>query len=476
MIISYDDVKARSVFSIFEKHPHKEGQLFWQKNVILYVLGMLILACLVLPSSAKTSSAKTSSEKTSTAKPQKVDAILAIINDDIILMSEFNQRYDSVLQQIQGTSQRMPPTSILRKQVLERLIIESIQLQMAKQVGIKLSDQELSNTLERIAKLNGLSTEAFKAKIESSGTSFKQAREQIRRERIISEVQRFTLSRKIEVTETDIDLFLESEQGKAQSDEDFQLAHILIQISENAGNKEIAEKSALAAGITQRLRDGEEFAALAISQSDGQNALKGGDLGWRSKRALPSIFASIAPKMAVGDVSDPIRSNSGFHIIKLVNKRGGISKIIQQRRVRHLLLEITAIRNDAQTQTLIKDLRKQVIEGAKFEEVAKKYSNDPGSANSGGDLGWISPGEMVKEFENVVQSTPINSISPIFKTDFGWHFLEVLAVRETDVGKVLQRNEARELLFKRRFEEELPIWLRQIRSEAFVDIKDRFLP
>lgn len=455
------DVNARSVFSNFGKRSHKDGQPCWQKTAILNLIGILMLTCLTLPS---------------TAKPQKVDAVLAIINNDIILMSEFNQRYDSVLQQIQGTSQRMPPASILRKQVLERLIIESIQLQMAKQVGIKLSDQELSNTLERIAKLNGLSAEAFKTKIESSGTSFEQAREQIRRERIISEVQRLTLGRKIEITETDIDLFLESEQGKAQSDEDFQLAHILIQISENARDKEIAEKSALAASITQRLRDGEEFAALAISQSDGQNALKGGDLGWRSKRALPSLFASIAPKMAVGDISDPIRSNSGFHIIKLKNKRGGVSKIVQQRRVRHLLLESTAIRNEAQTQTLIKDLRKQILEGANFEEVARKYSNDPGSATSGGDLGWVSPGEMVKQFEDVLQSTPINSISPVFKTQFGWHFLQVLAVREADVGKVLQRNEARELLFKRHFEEELPIWLRQIRSEAFVDIKDRFLP
>jgi peptidyl-prolyl cis-trans isomerase SurA len=414
--------------------------------------------------------------KSAYAKPKTIDAVLAIVNDDIILMSEFKNRYQSVTAQIQAAGNRLPPASILSDQVLERLIVENIQLQMAERAGIKLSDQDLNNTVERIAKLNNLSVETFKKQIEASGTRFEDAREQIRRERLLSEVQRYQVGSKIDISETDIDLFLDSEQGKQRSAEDYQLAHILIQVSQDAGPEEIKAKEAKAISLVNSIRAGEDFKNVAISESDGQNALKGGDLGWRSERELPTLFANVVPDMEVGSVSDPIRSPSGFHIITLVEKRGGVSKIVEQTKVRHILLQATKLRSEATTEALIRTLHTKLNNGEDFATIAKQYSDDPGSAASGGKLGWVGPGEMVPIFETTMQKTPKNALSNIFKTQYGWHILKVEDRRKADVGKQLQRNEARDLLFKRRFEEELPIWLRQIRAEAFIDIKERFKP
>lgn len=410
------------------------------------------------------------------AKPEPIDAVVAIVNDDIILQSEFDTRYEVVSAQIRAAGNRVPPASILREQVIERLILESIQLQMANRAGIKLSDQELNDTIERIARHNNLSPEAFKNQIEETGTSFEDAREQIRRERIISEVQRYQIGSKIEITETDIDLFLESEQGKTSSAADYRLGHILIQVPQEASPEVIQAKSTEAEALVKRLRQGESFTNAAISESDGQNALKGGDLGWRSEPELPTLFAQVVPNMPEGGISDPIRSPSGFHIIKIHEKRGGVTKIVEQTKVRHILLQSSKIRSDKKTLQAINRVRNDLLKGADFAALAKAESDDPGSAAAGGDLGWVSPGEMVPAFERVMQRTAKGKISNVFKSNFGWHILQVIDRRKADVGKVLQRNQAQELLFKRRFEEELPIWQRQIRSEAFVDIKKRFTP
>ncbi len=405
------------------------------------------------------------------AAPQMIDRVVAVVDDDIIMENELEQRIKTV--GVQNNQNELPEAGTLREQVLERMITESVQLQMADRAGIRISESQLDDAMGRIAAQNGMSLAEFQQAMANEGVSFAYAREQIRNEMRISRVQQYQVGERIQITDQDIDYFLASDIGRIASAAEYKLRHILISVRSGAAPQEYKEAEAKADKLVAELRNGADFAKTAMAESQGRTALNGGDMGWRKDAQLPSIFADIAPKMSVGDVSEPIRTASGFHIIKLEDKRGGNSQLIQQAEVRHILITPNEVRDQDQARELINQIYERLKAGADFAELAREYSDDPGSGASGGDLGWVSPGDMVPEFEQAMDATPTGELSTPVRSQFGWHVLQVTDRREADIGEEVQRNQVRQMLYGRRFEEELPIWLRKIRSEAYVDIKEQ---
>ncbi|MFC3678798.1 peptidylprolyl isomerase [Bacterioplanoides pacificum] len=407
---------------------------------------------------------------TSHSAPVPIDHVVAVVDEDIIMHSELQQRVNDVKRQNRGAS--LPAAKVLRQQVLERMILESIQLQMADRGGVRISDAELNDAIRRIAAQNNMSLTEFRQAMEAEGVSFTLARDQIRDEMRVSRVQRFQVGERIQITDQDVDYFLASELGKMASAAEYQLAHILIAVPSQASPADLQQAQQKAQQLVDQLRNGADFRQLAIAQSNGRNALKGGDLGWRKEAQLPGIFADVIPAMQINDISDPIKSASGFHIVKLSDKRGGNTELVTQAKVRHILIQTNELRDAARSKELIDQLYQRLQAGEDFAELAREFSDDPGSAASGGDLGWVSPGDMVPAFDKTMAAAQPGQLSQPFESRFGWHILQVQERKQTDVGAEKQRNQVRQMLYSRRFEEELPIWLRKIRAEAYVDIKE----
>lgn len=404
------------------------------------------------------------------AAPELLDRVMAVVDDDVIMASELTKRMDTV--RVQNNDRDLPDDSALREQVLERMITESVQLQMADRAGIRISESQLDDAMTRIAAQNSMSLAEFQQAMASEGVSFSYARQQIRNEMRVSRVQQYQVGERIQITDQDVDYFLASDIGRMASAAEYRLRHILISVSSGSTAEQYKSAEDKANSLVTKLRDGAEFGRIAMAESSGGTALNGGDMGWRKEGQLPSIFADIAPQMDINDISAPIRTASGFHIIKLEEKRGGSSKLIEQAQVRHILIQTNEIRDEDQAKDLIDQLYERVAAGADFAKLAKEFSDDPGSGAGGGDLGWVSPGDMVPEFESTMASTPTGEYSRPIRSQFGWHILEVTERRKTDIGEEVQRNQVRQMLYSRRFDEELPIWLRKIRSEAYVDLKD----
>ena len=402
------------------------------------------------------------------AAPVEIDRISAIVDDSIIMKSELDARINTVKRQMAG---QLPPDDILSEQVLERLILESIQLQMADRGGVQVSDQQLTDTVKRIAKQNGMTIEQFSQALKKDGLSYREAVEQIRTEMLISRVQKFQVNNRVKISEQDVDYFLASKAGKMASEEEYRISHILISIPSQASPEEIKKAHKKANNVIANIRLGQDFRQQAIANSKGRNALKGGDLGWRKEAQLPSLFADVVSQLNIGDVSEPIKSASGFHIIQIADKRGGSTFLITQTKVRHILVMPNEIRNDADAESRINQVYKKLTNDGDFAKLAKEYSDDPGSAANGGDLGWVNPGDMVPAFDTTMNDSEPGKLSKPFKSQFGWHILEVEGRQETDMGQQVQRNQVHQMLQARQFEEELPIWLRKIRSESYVDIK-----
>lgn len=405
------------------------------------------------------------------AEPVLLDQVIAVVDDDIIMASELRQRVELVRQQNRGGT--LPPQAALESQVLERMIIESIQLQMAERGGVRISDAQLNEAMARIASQNNMSLPQFRQAMEAEGISFALARQQILDEMRISRVQRFQVGERIQITDQDVDYFLASELGKMASSAEYQLGHILIATPDNATPADLKAAEKKATEIVRKLRNGGDFRQLAMAESSSRTALEGGDLGWRKETQLPGLFADVAPKLQVGEISDPISASGGFHIIQLKDKRGGSTQLITQTKTRHILLRPNELRDASDAERQIHQLYQRLQAGEDFATLAREFSDDPGSGSNGGDLGWVNPGDMVPEFDATMKDTAAGAISAPFETQFGWHILLVEDRRQTDVGAENQRNQVRNMLYGRRFEEELPIWLRKIRSEAYVEIKDR---
>lgn len=402
-----------------------------------------------------------------------IDRIAVVVDQDVIMQSEIDERVKLIKAQFVGQpNTRVPPDDVLQNQVIERLIVESLQLQMAERAGIRISDAELNEALASIAAQNNMTIDQFRIALANDGMSWAGMREQVRREFSISRVQQGIMRRRIQVSEQEVKNFLASDAGATLTADQFRLGHILLALPSNPSANDIRTVRAQAEDIQERLVNGEDFASLAIERSAGQNALSGGDMGWRKPGQLPSIFSDLVEDMNVGDIRGPIKSGRGFHLIKLVEKRGATAEgQIDQTEVRHVLVQPNEIRSEKEAEDLAKTLRDEIVNGREFGEVAKLYSDDPGSALSGGDLGWSRQGVFVPAFENTMNNTEIGEVSEVFRSSHGYHFLEVTGRRVEDFSERFKMGQAENYLRNQKFDEELENWIREIRDEAFVEIK-----
>lgn len=405
------------------------------------------------------------------AEIQLIDRVIAVVDSSVIMESELNNRVEEIIGRLRSDGTELPPKKILEEQILERLIIEEIQLQIGKRAGVKISDAELNRSLSMIASQNSMDLEQFKESLEASGESYKNLRESVRKEMIIQRVQRGRVAANVEISEQEIENYLNSEEGKSRLAEQYNVQQILLSIKSGASTEEIilVEKKGLE--IIERHKNGESFEKLAATYSSDQNALEGGKLGWRRVSELPTLFASEVEGMKVGDISKLIRSGAGMHIIRLAEKKGEVVKYEDQTLVRHILVQTSEIRSENQTKSLISEVYERLVDGGEFKQLARQYSEDPGSKMEGGDLGWSRAGTFDPVFESVMNEIKIGEISQPFQTQFGWHILEVINRRNEDVSDDVRKNRAYQIIFNRKFEQELQRTLMELRSEAYVDIK-----
>jgi peptidyl-prolyl cis-trans isomerase SurA len=398
-----------------------------------------------------------------------IDRIVAIVEDDAIMKSELDDRLYLVKLQLAGRQEAPPPSNVLTRQVLERLIVERLQLQMATRRGIRIDDLTLNETMQQLSRSRGISLEKFRDNLIREGIDYVKFREQIRTELITDALRNRVVDSKIQVTDQEVSDFIANQSGNINRDVEYQLNHILVTIPEAASADQITASRTKAESIRERVINGESFRQLAIRESDGQNALEGGDLGWRKANELPTIFAAKVSVMQVGDVSDIIRSPSGFHIIYLADRRGEERQVINQTHARHILLKTSALVDDEQAQSRLRNIKNRIRNGEDFAELARANSEDSASALDGGDLGWTSPGDLVPEFEETLNNLQIGKISEPFKTDYGWHLVEVLGRRQYDSTEEALRAQARKIIRKRKTEEETELWLRRLRDESYVE-------
>ena len=405
------------------------------------------------------------------AQTTLLDEVVAVVDDDVVMSSERVHRIAMISGQLRSNNSQLPPEDVLREQILEQLVIESIQLQLGDRIGINITRAEINQHIARMQQSSKLSNEQFLQQLAREGISLRELQEQIRRDYIINEVQNGSVNRRIQISEQEVQNFLKSKQGKSWSSPDYRLGHILVALPPSSSNADIEAAKSKTDEIAKSLRAGADFRSTAVAQSDAQDALQGGDLGWRKAAQMPVLFADAIEELKVGELTTPLRSGAGFHILKLYEMRGATEQIIEQAKVRHILISPSEILNDKEAYAKLEDVRQQIIDGADFEVLAKEHSEDVGSMLAGGDLGWSLPGKFVPEFEEAMKITAVGEISKPFRSQFGWHILKVDERRQQDMTDRVRENQARNLLRQRRFDEERINWLSEIRDEAFVKIK-----
>jgi peptidyl-prolyl cis-trans isomerase SurA len=398
-----------------------------------------------------------------------LDRIVAVVNDGVVLQSELNEQIRLISVRLADQGVQLPPAGVLRQQVLERLILMQIQLQRADRLDIQVDEEQLSRTLERIAQRNNISFDQLPALLAQQGLDYTAYREDIRRELIVNQVRQRDVDARVTVSQREMDQLLERQ---AQSDQrEFELAHILIGTRSSATPEQIEAAGERAQLVYRRLLQGEDFGEMAVSYSEAQDALDGGYLGWREATQLPTIFAEVVPDMSAGQVSEPIRSSSGYHIIKVIDVRGAEKIMVTEFHARHILMVPNELVTDEQVSQELSRIREKVLGGADFGEFARTVSEDPGSQGNGGDLGWNEPGAFVPEFdEQIAQLTP-GEISEPFRTRFGWHIVQLLETREQDATEENRRNEAYFAIMQRKVAEQTELWVRRLRDEAFVEYR-----
>ena len=401
-----------------------------------------------------------------------LDRVAAIVDDNIVLQSELDQRTANIYRQIQQSGTKPPAPEIVRKQVLERLILERLQLNIGDKAGVRIADQEIDQTIARIAASNNITVEEYIAQVQAGGETMAKIRQDIANEMIIMQVQQGSVMRGIQISEQELSNFLNSEEGKLVTSPDVFIGQILLSAPSTATVDELEDIKDKLNNIVQQLAEGADFKQLAIANSDDQSALEGGDLGWRKLAQLPPLFSASIEKLQLGQVSEPIRSGAGFHLLKLYERKGGGEQLIEQHFARHILLTPNQIRDEQQTTELLEKIRNQIIQGEDFAKLAKEYSQDPGSALKGGDLGWSTPGLFVPEFELTMSSIALNEISAPFQSQFGWHILQVTERRMQDFSEDILRNRADNVLRQRKYSEELQVWQQKLRDEAYIEIKE----
>ena len=401
----------------------------------------------------------------------KLDGIVAVVDEDVVLASELLERINLVRESMIQNKVPMPERDVFVGQVLDRLIIENIQLQEANNRGVVIDEQTLSQAVQQFAESNGQTVEEFVVGLESQGTSYRKFREDIRLEMTLSRLQRGMINQRISISDQDISGLLNSPFYKDFFSDEYSLGHIRLDLTDNPSETDKERLIAEADDIVEQLRGGEDFGKIAAAKSSSSTALDGGSLGWRRAGEIPSLFAEIALEMKIGDISDPIVSGSAVHIIKLIERRGAGMQELSQTLVSHILIKPSEIRSDKESRDLSESIYRQLLQGSEFKALAKQYSDDPGTALNGGSLGWSEEGQFVPEFSEVMGKTETGQLSEPFLSPFGWHVLRVDDRRVQNISDEARREMAIDILFKRRFEEERQEWLKEIRDEAYVEIR-----
>ncbi|MDY7219906.1 peptidylprolyl isomerase [Denitrificimonas sp. JX-1] len=428
------------------------------KTMLIKPLSALLLASSLLAGSLS-------------AAEQPLDRVAAIVDNDIVMYSQYQTRLNEVQNSIRQRDIEPPPEDVLRQQVMERLILDAIQLQIAERSGIRVSDEELAEAMTEIAKSNGLTQREFEQALAADGLTLAAAKEQIRQEMIINRVRQYRVGERIQISEQEIQNFLASDLGKMHLAEEFKLANILIPLSDGATRAELAAAEQTVASIVEQLERGADFSQMAVTYSASENALDGGEMGWRQAAQLPPPFDRMLTDMSVGQVTPPTRTPGGIIMLKLLDRRGDSVVYRDEVNVRHILLQPSEIRSPEATRQLATRIYERLRNGENFAQLAKQFSDDPGSALNGGALNWVDPNALAPAFRAEMERTDIGQLSKPFESQFGWHVLEVLDRRSTDTSQQVRKQQAANLLRNRKYDEELQTWLRQIRDEAYVEIK-----
>ena len=401
------------------------------------------------------------------AQIEMLDQVVAIVDDDIILASELQERVQGVRSTMESRGVDVPEDDVLVRETLDRLILDSIQLQLADRYGVRIPDQQLDESMTRLAQRNGLSLEQFRVALEQSGQSYAFARESLRDDLAIQRVQQGNVMRNINITEQEIDNFLATEEGETLTQPEYRVVQALLSTSRNEDALVVAEKERFVDDVLATVQSGTPFEeAVSITQPF---VFSGGDLGWRKLGGIPSMFAEVVPSLSVGEVTK-VRSSSGFHLVYLADAVGG-ERLIRQTDVRHILIKPTEVLSEEAAEALAVELKTRIGDGESFGDLARQYSDDIGSAAEGGELGWTNPGQMVPEFEAAMASASEGEVTAPFRSEFGWHILEVKGRRDKDFSSQVRRNQVAGYIREQKYQEELDAWLRKIREEAFVDIK-----
>jgi peptidyl-prolyl cis-trans isomerase SurA len=404
------------------------------------------------------------------AEISDIDRILAIVNEDVITETELAGRLDDTKKQLSAEKIKLPPDAVLRKQLLERLVMEHIQLQLAAQTGIRVSDADVDQTFQTIARRNNLSPEALLKKLQQEGLNPDAYRAELRRQVIIQQLQEREVGNRVTVTEAEIAGFLESQESRSGVNVEYNLSHIFITIPENASPEAIQAAKKRAEDIHAQLARGGDFEQAALAYSQGAEALKGGNLGWKKSGQLPELFVAALKTLRPGAVTEALRSPNGFHLVRLNDRRGDVqTQAVTQTQARHILLKPSEILSPEDAKTKLRQLRERVENGDDFALLARAHSEDAGSAANGGDLGWVNPGQMVPEFEKAMHTLKPGELSQPVASPFGWHLIQVLARRDRDVSQERLHSAARQQIHARKADERFEQWVRQLRDEAYVE-------
>ena len=410
------------------------------------------------------------------AEVVKMDRIVAIVDQAVVTEQELESRIATVTAQFKKQGTELPAEAILRKQILERLITDTLQLQYAAQTGLKVDDNQLDKTIGRIAEQNQLSLAEFTEALAKDGVSMTKFRADIRNEITLARLREREVDGRVNVSESEIDNFLTSQAANNENQDEYEIAHLLIRTPEEGATEDIQKaKSKVDSALTE-LKAGVSFAKVSASFSDAPNALEGGSLGWKKASQMPALFLDALKAMQVGEVSAPLRSPNGFHVLKLNNKRGGNSPlVIQQTHARHILIKLSEIMSEKDGKLKIDGIKERLDNGEKFEALAKQYSEDS-TASSGGDLNWVNPGDTVPQFEKAMNELKDLQISPPVRTQFGWHLIQVIERRSQDMSKEAARLKARQEIRAKKADEAYQDWIRELRDRAYVEIRleDKF--
>ena len=406
-----------------------------------------------------------------TAAVSDIDRIVAVVNDDVIVRSELDYEIDSLVDRILERDSQAPSREAIERQVLDRLILKKLQLIAATQAGITVTEDVLAQAVGNIAKSNNMRISDLRRTLEQQGVSLNAFRRSIREQIMIQQLQDQEILKRIRVTEQEVDAYLSRQNSSDAARSEYHLLHILVASPEEASPEQLETAREKAEAIVARVRGGADFQVTALTESDGRQALEGGDLGWRPADQIPTLFIQTVTGMERGAVSDPVKSPSGYHIIKLVDFKGGEKVIITQTKARHILISTNEVTSEEVAKTRLSQLKSRIESGEDFEVLARSNSEDKSSAIKGGNLGWITPGDLLPEFEEEMNLLAPNEISAPFQTDFGWHIVQVLERRNYDSTEELQRQKARLAIRKRKLAEEGELYLRRLKDEAFIEIR-----